>query len=163
MLPTLALLVATRVLAHDAQGLDRLLPFAGTWKTESHNFDTAYSKAKEVDATLVNQCWKAGAYFICNQSVNGVSRVLLAFTYNSGDSYGVTYIPADGGRASSGRLVISGVVWTYPGRQVSLGQTTYFRNINTFSDVDHINFREEFSTDQKNWTLMAEGHEVRVR
>lgn len=160
----MALMATSAVLGADApQGLDRLIPFAGTWKTDSQNYDTPYSKADKVSSTLVNQCWKAGAYFVCNQSVNGTSRVLLAFTFLGGDSYGVTYVPADGGHASSGKLIIAGGMWTYPGQQVSLGQTTYFRNINIFSDPDHIDFREEYSTDQQNWSLMAEGHEVRVR
>lgn len=160
----MVLMTAPLALPADApQGLDRLTAFSGTWKTESQNYDTPYSKAEKVSSTLVNQCWKAGAYFICNQSVNGVSRVLLAFTYLGGDSYSVTYVPADGGYASSGKLIIAGGVWTYPGQQSKLGQTTYFRNVNIFSDVDHIDFREEYSTNQQNWSLMAEGHEVRIR
>ena len=164
LLVVLALSALSLALATDVtHGLDRLDLFAGTWKTESQNYDTPYSKAGKVSSTLVNQCWKTGAFFICNQSVNGISRVLLTFTYLGGDSYGVTYVPADGGHASSGRLIIAGGVWTYPGQQVNLGQTTYFRNVNIFSNRDNIDFREEYSTDQQNWTLMAQGHETRVR
>lgn len=143
--------------------LDRLNVFAGTWKSDAENYDTIYSKAGTISSTLVNQCWKAGAFFVCNQSVNGASRVLLAFSYKGGDTYFVNYVPADTGRAVSGTVIIAGGVWTYPGQQNKLGQTTYFRNVQIFSDNDNIDFREEFSNDNQNWTLMSKGHETRVR
>lgn len=143
--------------------LDRLNVFAGSWKSDAENYDTIFSKAGTVSSTLVNQCWKAGVFFVCNQSVNGVSRVLLAFSYKGGDSYFVNYVPADTGRAVSGTVIIAGGVWTYPGQQTKLGQITYFRTVDIFSDNDNIDFREEFSTDNQNWTLMSKGHETRVR
>ena len=143
--------------------LDRLNVFAGTWKSDAENFDTIFSKAGKVSSTLVNQCWKAGVFFVCNQSVNGSSRVLLAFNYKAGDTYWVSYVPSDSGHAISGTLIISGGVWTYPEQQTHLGQTTYFRTVDIFSDTDNIDFREEFSTDNQTWTLMSQGHETRVR
>lgn len=146
-----------------APELDRLNVFAGTWRSDAENFDTIFSKAGKVSSTLVNQCWKAGAFFVCNQSVNGASRVLLVFGYKAGDTYWVNYVPSDSGRAISGTVLISGGVWTYPGQQTHLGQTTYFRTVNIFSGTDSIDFREEFSTDNQTWTLMSQGHEARVR
>ena len=89
--------------------------------------------------------------------------MLLVFTYKGGDSYGVTYVPADGGHAISGELIVDGSTWTYPGQQNKLGQTTYFRNVNVFTNPDTIEFREEYSTDQQTWTLMAQGRETRIR
>ena len=149
--------------APQSSDLDRLNVFAGTWKSDAENYDTIYSKAGTVSSTLVNQCWKAGAFFVCNQLVNGSSRVMLVFNYKGGDTYFVNYVPADTGRAASGTLIIAGGVWTYPGQQTKLGQTTYFRTVDIFSDNDNIDFREEFSTDNQNWTLMSKGHEKRVR
>jgi hypothetical protein len=160
-----ALVISMAGIAADAPtpDLDRLNLFAGTWKSDAENYDTIYSKASTVSSTLVNQCWKAGVFFVCNQSVNGASRVLLTFSYKGGDTYFVNYVPADSGRAVSGTVIISGGVWTYPGQQNKLGQTTYFRNVQIFSDNDNIDFREEFSTDNEHWTLMSKGHETRVR
>jgi hypothetical protein len=158
-----ALAVSSFAMAADAPApLDRLNVFAGTWKSDSQTFKTPYSEEGQVSSTLVNQCWKAGAFFICNQSVNNVSRVLLVFTYKGGDSYGVGYVPADGSHAYSGSLLVDGGVWTYPGQQTKLGQTVYFRNVNIYSNNDNLDYREEFSDDQQNWTLMAKGHESRV-
>jgi hypothetical protein len=143
--------------------LDRLAVFAGTWKSEAENYDTIYSKAGTVSSTLVNQCWKTGAFFLCNQSVNGISRVMLVFSYKGGDTYWLSYVPADTGRAVSGTVIIDGGVWTYPGQQTHLGQVTYFRNVQIFSDNDNLDFREEFSSDNEHWTLMSKGHETRIR
>lgn len=145
------------------QGLDRLAVFAGTWKSESQTFKTPYSEETSVTSTLVNQCWKAGAFFMCNQSVDGASRVMLVFTYKAGDSYGVTYVPADGSHAVTGSVVVAGGVWTYPGESHKYGQVTYFRTVNIYSDNDNLDYREEYSEDQQTWTLMAKGHETRVR
>jgi hypothetical protein len=146
-----------------ASDLDRLAVFAGTWKSEAENYDTPYSHASSLSSTLVNQCWKAGAFFVCNQMVNGASRVFLVFSYKGGDTYWVNEVPADTGHAATGTVIIDGGVWTYPGQQTKLGQTTYFRNVQIFSDNDNLDFREEFSTDKENWTLMSKGHETRVR
>jgi hypothetical protein len=143
--------------------LDRLNVFAGTWKSDSQTFKTPYSEEGSVSSTLVNQCWKAGAFFICNQSVNGTSRVLLVFTYKGGDSYSVGYVPADGSHTFSGSLLVDGGVWTYPGQQTKLGQTVYFRTVNIYDGNDSLDYREEFSDDQQSWTLMAKGHESRVK
>ncbi|HEX2668709.1 MAG TPA: hypothetical protein VHP13_10080 [Gammaproteobacteria bacterium] len=151
-------------LAADATSpLDRLNVFAGTWKTESEKFDTPYSSAGTVSSTLVNQCWKAGNFFICNQSVNGQSAVLLVFTYKGGDSFNISNIPAAGGYASNGSLVVNGGVWTFPGQTHKFGQVVYFRTVNIYSDNDNLDYREEYSTDQQTWTLMAKGHEARLR
>jgi hypothetical protein len=143
--------------------LDRLAVFAGTWKSDAENFDTPYSKAAKISSTLVNQCWKAGAFFVCNQSVNGISRVLLVFSYKGGDTYWINEVPADTGRAASSTVVVSGGVWTFPGQSNKLGQVTYFRNVEIYNGTDSIDFREEYSTDNQNWTLMSQGHESRVR
>ena len=164
-----ALIVAAAAMAADTPAptgtpdLDRLAPFAGTWRSDAENFDTPYSKAGKVSSMLVNQCWKVGAFFVCNQSVNGASRVLLVFSYKGGDTYWVSYVPADTGHAASGTVVVSGGVWTYPGQHTSLGQVTYFRTVDIFNGTDSIDFREEYSTDNEHWTAMSQGHESRVR
>ena len=42
------------------------------------------------------------------------------------------------------------------------GKTTYFRVVNVWTSATTIDFRQEFSTDQEHWTVMASGHEVKV-
>lgn len=154
---------ALSIAADAASPLDRLNVFAGTWKSESQTFKTPYSEESNVTTTLVNQCWKAGQFFICNQSVNGESKVLLVFAFKGGDTYGVTYVPADGSHSISGTVLVDGGVWTYPGETHKYGQVTYFRTVNIYASNDSLDYREEYSTDQQNWTLMAKGHETRVR
>ena len=93
LLFALALLASGLGIAADAptvSPLDRLAVFSGTWKSNSETYKTPYSEEGSVSATLVNQCWKTGAYFICNQSMDGASRVLLVYTYRDGDTYTVT-------------------------------------------------------------------------
>jgi hypothetical protein len=145
------------------EGLEKLKVFSGAWRSESENFDTIFSHAAKVSSLLANECSVKGNFYVCDQSVNGQSRVLLVFAHAGGDTYGVTYIPADGGHAITGALIVVDNTWTYPGQQSKLGQITYFRTVDIFTDADTIEFREEFSTDNQHWTLMAKGHETRVK
>src|SRR5579863_506558 len=146
-----------------SQGLDRLAVFAGTWKSDSQTFKTPYSEEGSSTTTLVNQCWKTGAFFVCNQTVNGVSASMLVFTYKGGDTFNEAAVQAATGQANNGTVVIAGGVWTFPGVSHQYGQATYFRVVNIYSNNDNLDYREEYSTDQLTWTLMAKGHETRIR
>lgn len=143
--------------------LDRLNVFAGTWKSDTRTFETPYSHEGSGSVTLVNQCWKAGAFFVCNQSVDGVSRVMLVFSYKGGDTYSEVEVPADTGVGSTGTLVVSGGLWTWPGQFHKLGQVVYVRTVNIYNGTDSLDYREEYSNDQVEWAPMATGHETRVR
>jgi hypothetical protein len=159
-----ALAASSFAMAADAPSpLDQLSVFAGTWKSDTQNFKTPYSEESSGSYTLVNQCWKAGAFFVCNQSVEGVSRSLLVFSYKGGDTYKEVAISADTGIGSNGTLLVDGGVWTFPAESHKLGQVVYFRTVNVYNGNDNLDFREEYSDDQQTWTLMAKGHETRVR
>ena len=164
ILSAAALLASSFALGADSpSSLDRLNVFAGTWKSDTQTFKTPYSEEGSSSYTLVNQCWKTGAFFVCNQSVDGVSRSMLVFSYKGGDTFKEVAISADSGFGSNGTLLVDGGVWTFPGEQHKYGQVTYFRTVNIYDGIDSLDYREEYSTDQQNWTLMAKGHETRVR
>ena len=96
-------------------GIDAITAYAGTWKVQGERFATAYSQAGKEERTLRNDCWKSGAYYACNQFVDGESKMLLIFTYNDKDKMYTTYqIPQGGEAAGSGRLQIVGNIWTFP-------------------------------------------------
>ena len=164
ILSAAALLASSLAVGADAPSpLDRLNIFAGTWKSDTQTFKTPYSEESNGSSTLVNQCWKAGAFFVCNQSVDGVSRSMLVFSYKGGDTYKEVAVSAESGVGSNGILLIDGGVWTFPAESHRYGQVTYFRTVNIYNGNDNLDYREEYSTDQQNWTLMAKGHETRVR
>ena len=141
-------------------GIDAIRAYEGTWDITIDHLDTAQSKASHEKSALRNDCWKSGAYFACNQYVNGDSKVLLVFTYNQTKNEYTSYqIPQGGGESGSGRLLIEGNVWTFPWQVGEGDKTTYFRVVNVFTGPDTIEFRQEFSTDQAHWTLMAKGTE----
>ena len=143
-------------------GIDAMQAYAGTWKTHMEHFDTAYSKAGKESSTLRNECWKSGGYYVCDQFLNGESKALIVFTYSDKDKTYTTYPIMPGGNpAGKGKLVIEGNVWTYPWENTENSKTTYFRVVNTFTAPNKIEFRQEFSTDKQNWTLMAKGSEVK--
>ena len=164
ILSAAALLASSFALGADGPSpLDRLNVFSGTWKSDTQTFKTPYSEDGTSSYTLVNQCWKTGAFFVCNQSVDGVSRSMLVFSFKGGDTYKEVAVSAEGGTGSNGTLLIDGGVWTFPGEQHKYGQVTYFRTVNIYNGNDSLDYREEYSTDQQSWTLMAKGHETRVR
>ena len=153
--------------AQDAQqgpaGIDAITAYAGTWKVQGERFATAYSQAGKEERTLRNDCWKSGAYYACNQFVDGESKTLLIFTYNDKDKMYTTYqIPQGGAAAGSGKLQIVGNIWTFPW-QVTMGESTmYFHVVNVFTGTDRIDYAQEFSSDNVHWNAMARGSETRV-
>lgn len=143
--------------------IDTIMAYAGTWKVQGERFATAHSDAGKEDTTLRNDCWKSGGYVACNQYVNGESKVLLVFTYNDVTKTYTSYpIPQNGEAVSAGRLQIIGNVWTFPWQVPQGGTTTYFHVVNVFTGMDHINYVQEFSTDNVHWTRMAQGSETKT-
>jgi hypothetical protein len=148
--------------AQAQEGIDAIRAYEGTWNVEIEHFDTAQSKAGHEKTTLRNDCWKSGGYFACNQFVDGESKVLLVFTYNANDkAYTSTQVPPNGAQPGSGKLLIEGNQWTFPWQTGEADKTTYFRVVNVFASADRIDFRQEFSTDNIHWTIMARGMETR--
>lgn len=146
--------------ASAATGIDAISAYAGTWKIETEHFATPYSKQGKESATLRNDCWRSADFYACHQFVNGESKALIVFTYDSKkDLYASYGIPADGGKANSGKLLIRGNVWTYPYDDEENGKITHFRVVNTFPNADEIEYRSEYSDDGATWKLMAKGHE----
>lgn len=148
---------------HAPSGIDAIWAYAGTWKTETERFNTAHSKAGHEAATLKNVCWKNGGYLACNQYVDGDSKTLLVFTFDSKDHTYTSYpIPLDGQPAGKGRLLIEGNVWTFPWQIQQGDKTTWYRVVNVFASADRIEFRQEFSEDNAHWTVMAKGVDTRT-
>jgi hypothetical protein len=147
-----------------SSGIDVIWAYSGTWNIEIDHFDTANSKASHEKTLLRNDCWKSGGYVACNQYVNGDSKVLIVFTYNAKENAYTSYqVPTDGSPAGFGTLLIEGNTWTFPWRSGEGDKTTFFRVVNVFSAPDRIEFRQEFSTDQAHWILMAKGLEKKIR
>jgi hypothetical protein len=147
----------------DSQGIEEIAAYAGTWAVDIQHVETPYSKSAHDHNTLRNDCWRSGPYFACNQYVDGDSKALLVFTYDAkADRYSSYPVPANGGDAGKGTLLIRGNTWTYPWETKDGGKTTYFRVVNTWVKPDEIEFRQEFSTDNVKWTEMAHGHEKRI-
>lgn len=144
-------------------GIEAIQAYAGVWKTEIEHLETAHSKASRERSVLHNSCWKSGAYYACNQYVDGDSKILLVFTYDAKENaYNSYQIPQSGGEAGHGRLLIDGNVWTFPWQTNEGGTTTYFRVVNVFTGSSSIEFRQEFSADKAHWTLMAKGQETKI-
>src|SRR5580700_4406193 len=80
-----------------ADGLDVMKIYAGVWKISGERFATAHSDAGKEETTLRNDCWQSGAYFACNQYVDGESKVLLVFTFNDKDKTYTSYQIPQGG------------------------------------------------------------------
>lgn len=167
----LSLLVVPFFFAHNAIaasapiGLDKIAAYAGTWKGETQNFATPYSKASHETATIQNDAWRSGDFYVIHQTVNGkLEPVLSVYTYDSKtDIYHVYGVPMTGDDPGpAGKLIIKGNVWTFPWEYHDKGKTVYFRVVNVFTTPKTIEYRQEFSTDQIHWTVMAKGHEIKV-
>jgi len=149
--------------AEGPSGIEKILVYQGTWKTETEHFTTRFSKAAKESLTLRNDCWRSAGFFVCDQFINGESKALMVFTYNAKtDTYNSSSVPAAGGEGGSGKLLIKGNVWTFPWQDKQDGKTVYFRVVNTFTTPGTIEYRQEFSENQQHWTVTAEGLEHKL-
>ena len=143
-----------------AAGVDAIAAYAGTWDINVTHYRTKYSTARTEHSTLHNDCWKSAGYYACDQIVGAQSRALLVFTYDAKQNVYHSYvIPQDGSDAHKGTLVISGHTWTYPMQDKDGDRTVYVRIVNDWENGSTIRFRQEFSYDQKTWTVSARGIE----
>ena len=154
----------TAILPSPTADIAPLWAYAGTWTVTIDHFDTAHSKALHEQTTLRNACWKDGGYLACNQYVDGISKVLIVFTYTGKNGIYTSYqIPPLGDEPGKGQLILEGNTWTFPWQTGEGDKTTFFRVVNVFLSADRIDFRQEFSTDGVHWTAMAHGTETRVK
>lgn len=145
------------------RSIDTVAAYAGTWSITIDHLDTPHSKASHETNTVRNDCWRSAPYLACRQIIDGDPKALLVFAYDAKtDQYTSYPIPSDGGPAGKGALEIHGNVWMFPWQVPEGATTTYYRVLNTFTTADTIDFRQEYSTDQQNWTVMARGHEKRI-
>jgi len=123
-------------------------------------FATAHSKARKEFRTIENVCWHSSSYYVCDQKVDGLSQVLIVYTYDEKDDTYTTYpIPAHGSLPRTGKLTIKGNVWTFSWEDEKAGKTMHYRTTNTFTSPRTIEYRLEFSDDNEHWTAMAKGVE----
>lgn len=143
-----------------AAGIDAVAAYAGSWDVNITHYQTKYSKPRTEHTALHNDCWKTEGYYACDQIVDGVSRALVVFTYDAKqDVYHSYVIPTDGSDAHKGTLLISGSTWTFPMQDKDGDKTVYVRIVNDWESPSTIRFRQEFSYDQKTWTVAARGIE----
>ena len=147
----------------ESSGLDKISAYAGRWKIETTHFETAFSKAGSDSTTLKNECWRSAGFYVCDQIVNGDSKALVIFTYDEKTgTYASNNVTADGVSRGGGKLLITGSTWTFPWEKESEGKTVYFRVVNIFTSPDAIEYRQEFSRDKVQWTVMAKGSEKKL-
>lgn len=160
----LTLAAPAALLAGPAEGIEKIAAYEGTWKIEIEHLNTRFSKAGKETTNLRNVCWRSAGYYVCDQFVNGESKTLIVFTYNSkDDTYNSYPIPAGGGEPASGKLTIKGNVWTFPWEDKIDGKVMYFQVVNVFTAPGVIEYRQEFSEDKAHWTVTARGHEEKVK
>lgn len=171
LFPCLALAFSSVAMAADqsassspaAAGLDVLSAYAGSWQTEIHYLDTPYSQKRDTTYELRNDCWRSAGFYACDQFIGGESKALVIYTYDAAHGYSSYPIPVGAGEVHVGHLEIQDKVWTFPWKTIKDGKTTYFHVTNTWVSPDSIEFRQEYSADGQQWTLMAQGHETRIK
>jgi hypothetical protein len=118
---------------------------------------------------LVNQCAKTGKFFECEQQLNGDTVALVVFlpgetTGSGGREYRNVALLANGSKTGDwGKMVIEGRTWTYTWTQKDAEKLVPWRNVNQFSDNDHIHFELQSMEDGVNWKTQLSGDETRTK
>ncbi len=144
--------------AVQADPLDVLSAYAGTWRLAVDNLAEAARPASHESHTLKNDCWRSGLYYACTQTVDGRQLALLVFTWNDATKSYTSYPIAPGGEAPSrGKMMIEGGDWMFPWDDGG----THYRVVNHWIGRDRIEFRQEHSVDGQTWTVTTRGVETR--
>jgi hypothetical protein len=136
--------------------------YEGAWQV---NFSAPEKKSDH----LVNRCARTGAFFSCEQELNGKTAALIIFLplEHSGAGpleYRTLAVLPDGARPGDwGHLVIDGNTWTYSWTQKEGEKTVAMRNVNRFQDNDHIHFDLQKRRDDGTWTTTLAGDESRAK
>lgn len=159
----ISLLASGSAVASEPAGLDAIAAYAGSWQTSITHLDALAGKPATESHTLRNDCWRSDDYYACHQYVDGKSAALIVYTYDAANrSYATWPIAPGEDAAHAGKLTIDGNVWTFPWQATHDGKTTWFRVVNVFASADRIEFRQEYSTDQKHWIATATGFDRRI-
>lgn len=158
VLISLAASIATASAADDPFAPLRL--FQGEWNVMPS--DRAKSAAPD---STVNQCVQIGAYFACQQTVNGKTDALIVFVAGGPKGYyKMRPVQPDGSSPSMAEsLTVSGKRWTYRWDDREHGRAVHYRNVNTFNGNDGIHYEVAQSLDGINWKVTASGDERRVK
>lgn len=112
---------------------------------------------------LMNHCARLGAYYSCEQEVNGKESALVVFVpADAPGKYHTQAILPSGFATGRGDLEIHGDHWVYIGKDVENAKTTWYRTTNEFKGKDHIHFEQAQSEDGSHWKMTGSGDEERV-
>ena len=144
-------------------GIDSLAVYAGTWRVHIVHFKTQYSKARSENSVLKNDCWRSAGFYACDQIIDGISRALIVYTYDSkSDVFHSHILQPSESPPLSGELHIVGNMWTFPWQDKDGTRTVYLRVVNTFVNRNRIEYRQEYSYDKIKWVLAASGSDSRL-
>ena len=140
-------------------GFAPLHVYDGTWTVSSAHTMAGEGKPD----TLVNRCHESGAFYVCEQEINGRSLSLAVFTAApEAGKYYSDVVLVDGRTVGRTDLTVTSDHWTYVSSGVDQsGKRTYFRTENYFKGQDNIHFEQYVSEDDKVWVMKSQGDEVR--
>jgi hypothetical protein len=152
----MAILLALFLLVADPYAPLRL--YDGTWIAIGGDKGAAPKTTR-----IANICRRVGAYFTCQQTVDGKLSNLIVFIPDG--AHGHYYLQAvlpDGHATGRGELTIAGPLWSYLNHGDENGAAVLYRTTNHFTDNSHIHYEMSQSRDGgKTWITTGGGDEHR--
>ena len=149
--------------AASAAEVEVFAKYAGTWKLDMTHVATPYSKPSAETMTVKNDCWHSENFYVCDQIIDGVSKALIVFFYDSvSKRYGSYPLSVGSDTVHPGEVIVDAKSFTFPWQIDDNGKTIHMRIVNTFTGPDTMDFRHEYSEDGQKWTAMATGIEKKV-
>ena len=136
--------------------------YGGSWKTETDNLDTPYSKPGHVSNTNNTDCHLAGEAVTCITSTNGRLNVVYVFARDADGTYKVhsmaaTRDPVD----ATFNLGDDGVVILYD-TQDRQKNTVHLRMTRKLTSADTLQTRTEAKKGDDKWFDTAKGMDARI-
>lgn len=120
-------------------------------------------RSETTTSRIANDCAMVGRFFACQQTVNGKPGAMIIFVPTGAPgAYYTQAVLQEGLATGRGELHIEAERWTYSSKTQRDGKTIYHRTTNVFTGRNRIHFEQAESSDEKNWTVMMSGDEVRL-
>lgn len=143
-------------------GLDRLAQvLPGTWTTKGETLDSPFTKAGPQNYVTRRDCWRDAASYKCVFVVNGSLQLYDIFSWDAEDQlYQETQITPQG-RQPEFHILVKGYSWTYDQDIVRPDSTViHYRILMVYTSASSATYSYSYSTDGKQWTIIARGSET---
>jgi hypothetical protein len=134
--------------------------FLGTWSGAGKAETTPLGKGGATSGTMTCAWYSGGYQLVCDSDDTGPMGKVKShslYGYNTEKKQYYNFGIDSTGFGGPGNAMVEGSTWTFTASDIMGGKTYWFRTVVKLISPNEINYRSEYSEDNKAWKLQAEG------